>query len=93
MTTAAHRSPSPLAARTLLPSRVIRRAGSALVRTARVLRSQAPSIRSAVLQIGGLAGFTATAWAAHPIAGGAVGSTALFVLNWLLTTPPPGERR
>lgn len=82
---AAHRSPSPLASLPALASRTTMRAKASVTRTVRALRHRAPSIRAAVLQVGGLAGFTATAWAAHPIAGGAVGSTALFVLNWLLT--------
>lgn len=66
-------------------ARAATRAKTAAARAGRVLRHRSPLIRSAVLQVGGLAGFTATAWAAHPIAGGVVGSTALFVLNWLLS--------
>lgn len=94
---AAHAAPTrnPFAAIGAYTSRRAARAKAALGGTARTLRRRSPGIRSAVLQIGGLAGFTATAWTAHPIAGGAVGSAALFVLNWLMTDPAPaqGERR
>jgi hypothetical protein len=98
MTVAAHAAPrsrNPFAGLGAYTSRRVARAKAALGGTARTLRRRSPGIRSAVLQIGGLAGFTATAWSAHPLAGGAVGSTALFVLNWLLTDPGPGpgERR
>ncbi len=90
MTTAAHaaqptRRPIPWR-KILAPVRAI----PALIKPA------GPTIRSATLQITGLAGFTYSAWLLAEPAGVAVGSLALFVLNWLMTDPPapsPGERR
>lgn len=67
---------------------------TALALTANVARGMArhaTGMRSAVLQVGGLIGFTTAAWMAHTIAGIAVGSVACFVLNWLLTDPAEGR--
>lgn len=96
MSTAAHAAPrarNPFAGIGTFTSRRAARAKAALGGAGRALRRRSPGIRSAVLQIGGLAGFTCTAWAAHPIVGGVVGSTALFVLDWLMTDPSQGGRR
>lgn len=96
MSVAAHAAPrearNPFAGAGRWISTRTRRAGSAVAAGAYALRSHGGTVRSVVLQVGGLAGFTVTAWAAHPIAGGAVGSTALFVLNFLLSDPRDEQR-
>jgi hypothetical protein len=90
VTTAAHAAPrerQPIPWRKILaPVRAI----PALIKPA------GPTIRSATLQISGLAAITYAAWQCAEPAGYAVGGVALFVINWLMTDPPPpvpGERR
>ena len=58
----------------------------------KLVKPATATIRSATLQISGLAGFTYAAWMLAEPAGVAVGGLSLFVLNWLLTDPP-SERR
>lgn len=98
MTVAAHAAPrarNPFKGWGAYTSRRVARTRTALGGAVRALRHRSPGIRSAVLQISGLVGFTATAWEWNPYVGGLVGSTALFVLNWLMTSPTSGsgERR
>lgn len=95
---AAHAAPTrnPFAAIGTYTSRRAARAKAALGGTARTLRRRSPGIRSFLLQVSGLAGFTTAAWMAHTIAGIATASVACFVLNWLMSPAPgpgPGERR
>jgi len=85
VTTAAHAAPP---ARRINWRKLVTPIGAipGLVKPARA------TIRSATLQISGLAAITYSAWMVAEPAGIAAGGVALFVLNWLMTDPPSEQR-
>ena len=85
MTTASHAAPRSWRInwyKTLAPVRAI----------PALLKPAGPTIRSATLQIGGLAAITYAASLLAEPAGWGVGGVALLVVNWLFTDPPDGQR-
>lgn len=86
MTMAAHAAPRTI--RNPLPVMVTR-----AKTIAAAAKTKAVTLRSASLQISGLVGLSVSAWMLAPPAGIAVASVSCFVLNWLLSEPPPSEQR
>lgn len=87
MSVAAHAAPTrnPLAGVGRAVTNRVAAVTAALAHAAAALRAKATTIRSAVLQLAGLAAFTVSAWMLAPAAGIAVAGLACFVLNWLLS--------